>query len=263
MSEVTEHAAGAADAATRPGRSASLVGAWAAFVGLLVLAVVHYAPRVLAGDPGIARLEPTLFAAAASARGAHDLGNGIEVSVFASGLRVETSSGTVLKTTERSAPVLLLHGGVRVDGDPPVEQVDDEQRVLAVDGVTPLGDRVRISGSATMADGRSVPVVLEVAGQGAGRFTLSMTAHEPIAGFAVALDPKFTDLLPPPDRDAESGAWWASGQEVLRTPRATGAWRVEVGGGRVAVDRRIEGVTMVHVWGSAPTLTFSAPTVGP
>ncbi len=245
----------------RPSRSVR--GALAAFAGLVVLAVVHYGPGLLAADPGVARLAPVLLDARPDVRGARDLGSGLNASLFASGLRVEAGGGPVLVTTERSAPVMVLDGRVGSGGDGPAEEIRAEQRSLTVEEVTADGDRVRWGGTASMSDGRSVRVSFEVSGEGAGGFSLALAADAPVAGWALVLDPDFTDLLPPTPAAREAGAWWVDRPPTLANPRLSRSWSLAVTGGRVAVDRRTDGLTALHVWGAAPTLRFAPPTVGP
>ena len=266
-SEVTHQHAARAPSPDRAGRSRSLVGAAAALAGLLVLAVVHYGPGLLAPDPGVARLAPTIFQPAAGSRGVHDLGGGVTASVFLSGLRVDVDGRPVLKTTERAAPVAVLDGRLRESADGPVEEPNAEQRSLTVDEAVASAGRVTWAGVASMSDGTRVRLALTVTAQGADRFSLAVSAEQPVDGFAVALDPRFTDVVAPPGDARRVWAWWSDDRPGLVAARVRGelshgAWGLEVTGGRVAVDRRTDGATFLHVWGASPTLTFTAPTVG-
>ena len=268
MTEATENAFGRVAAPPRPARSRSLLGAAAAVLALLVLAAVHWGPALLAGDGGIVKLAPSLFEPGGSQRGAHDLGDGVSASVFLSGLRVDVDGVPVLKTTERSAPVVVLDGRLRTSRGGATEEVGAEQRLLTVDEVEASGSRVRFGGVATMSDGRRVRVAFTVVAVGPGRFTLTVSSDDPVGGFAVALDPRFTLVVAPPGDARRTWAWWSdSGLELaparVKGYRAGRPWRMSVTGGPVAVDRRTDGAAFVHVWGAQPTLTFTAPTVGP
>ncbi len=265
MTEVTEAAEqghGPDDRQGARGPSRSLAGVVAALLGLLVLAVVHYGPGLTAPDPGLARLEPGLFEPEPAQRGVHDLGDGVLAGLFLSGLRVDTREGTVLKTTEQAAPVMVLTGTVSTSGGRPSERLGARQEALTVDGLQASGDRARWTGVATRTDGSRVRVVLTVERTGTGGFSLGLSADQPVDGFAVPLDPRYTDVLTPPGDARRTSAWWADGAPVLDNPRLARSWRLAVSGGRAGVDRRTDGATMLHVWGSAPTLTFTAPTVG-
>jgi hypothetical protein len=268
MTEAMGNAFGLAATPARPTRSRSLLGAAAAVVALIVLAVVHWGPGLLAGDGGIVKLAPSLFEPGEAQRGVHDLGDGVRVSLFLSGLRVDVDGVPVLKTTERAAPVAVLEGRLRTSRDGATEEVGAEQRVLTVDQVEASGSRVRFGGVATMSDGRRVRVIFAVAAVGPGRFTLSVSSDEPVGGFVVALDPRFTLIVAPHGDARRTWAWWSRGRPELAPARVGGyragrPWALAVSGGPVAVDRRTDGAAFVHVWGARPTLTFTAPTVGP
>lgn len=268
MTEATRNAVGRVAESARPARSRGLTGAALALLGLVLLAAVHYGPGLLAGDPGIVKLDPSLFEPAEAQRGVHDLGDGVTASLFLSGLRVDVDGVPVLKTTERAAPVVVLPGRLRGAGDAVEEEVTLEQRTLSVDDAEASGGRVRYRGIATMSDGSRIPVDLTVAAGGPGRFTLTVSSEQAVGGFAVALDPRFTLVVAPRGDARKTWAWWSDGSPELAPPRVAGyragrPWTLAVSGGRLAVDRRTDGAAFLHVWGAEPTLTFTAPTVGP
>lgn len=245
---------------TPPRRSRSLLAAGAALLCLAVLGVVDRWPAWTAPETGITALEPVVLAPDRQVRDWVDLGHGVRTAVYLSGLRVEVGGTPVLKSTERAAPVAVLRG--RADGSGErVMATTDEVRLTTR---TRDGDAVTWGGTARLSDGTTTPLELTVRATSTG-FDVVAAASGPVDALVLGLDPRFTDVAPPGGAARAGGSWW---DDTGRFP-LPGGWRLEVlpagaapAGRTLAVDRRNDGSTDLHVWARTVTLRLTRPTVG-
>lgn len=227
-------------------------------LALAVLGLSRLAPALAAPDHGVVDIKPGLLSAHAPVRGEITLGQGLTVSMYSDGIRVQRQDATLFQTVRIAAPVTAGFGTVTRTRDGWREHVTgtvDHIRFTSVDfnqaGATFHGvafDDTHAMPATIWARRVGDGVELTFRIEGADLLVLHTWRHPGTRGLTPRL----------PAKDLGGSTWWfqpatGPGEPALAT--GLGSIVAIDSPAPTAIDLRHDGRGEIHVWSSTFRLT--------
>ena len=204
-------------------------------------------------------VQPRLLQVAQGARGVVTLGEGLTVSMYAAGLRVQRQDQVAFETVVQGSLVSAARGHLQGRGADRREHLDATLDNVRIDSVEVSARGATYRGVVFDDERHSLPLTLTASRVG-GRVDLQVTV--PGADLVVlhAARQPLTVGIPPrlPARNLRERVWWAAPQTGPDQPAFTTILGSTVGidaDAPTAVDLRQVRRNEIHVWG--PTLRLS------